>query len=128
MGRTALLAILIHFLATCPLWCATFEPGSGSPCTHRLHSDGGDHDASTPSPVNDDCCICNGAVPFGQIESADAAATHPELSPLPFEWLALTPWFQPGTRAAAGLTGPGGRSAPGDHCAPSLPLLQAFRC
>ena len=120
----ALLGIhLIAVLATCPLWCAT---EAGRPALHTAHDEPGfSQDNTAPCPVNDDDCVCHGAVADG------IACERAEDASRPVDGMFLT-WLPPflfagdplhiaisPARVLAGLPPPR---------APSIESLQTFRC
>jgi hypothetical protein len=127
--RSLLTAILVFFLASCPLWCATFETSLGACHQHGgRHHATGDGDQPAPTPVNNDDCVCNGAVP-----PLDASSTVASLSPTdgclpPLHW-ALT--CDLGLAINLGLAPRpvmAGNAPPWGHCAPDRAMLQSLRC
>ncbi len=125
MNRFVLALLLLSVLGSCRIVCATAE-------CHTAHSSAlpGDATDTVPHPVNDDNCICNGAIgsdeagPLLNLMLADHAAT---------------PWLLGGGLPLS-ISGVDAGRAPGSHhssgtwrpLAPSTvsacALLQRYRC
>jgi hypothetical protein len=125
--KPILVAILIHFLGTCPIWCATYEVASIDACAHGAHAPGELPTTPAPTPVNDDCCVCNGGVATSAVEAVAAHQTPPDI-PTPFDALLPNPGMIDAGTGPIWLVRWRSRSAPREHCAPSLADMQSFRC
>jgi hypothetical protein len=126
--NSLLTGILVFFLASCPLWCATFEASLGACHQHAGRHHATDQDQPAPTPVNNDDCVCNGAVC-----PTDGSSTIPSLSAWGLGGLAFC-WLAP---ACAGLAAPeipvrprgmSSNDPARRHCAPDRAILQSFRC
>ena len=53
---------LIFVIGSCPIWCATFEASLDLPCSHAGSHPSAERQPTTPLPVNNDDCVCNGAI------------------------------------------------------------------
>lgn len=95
--RLPLVSSLVFVLASCPIWCATFEGLLSSSHAHGVGHLGGGGDPATPAPVNDDHCICNGGLAAAPADltidqSASALVPSPfDLAPLPILEIVLRP-------------------------------------
>lgn len=125
MNRLVLSLLLLSVLGSCRIVCATAE-------CHAAHewSSPADPDGTVPHPVNDDDCICNGAVCSEPAElRLDPCLAQSPLDP-PF-WFALVPGLDAGAGGDFRLTlipgsslGAGLVQDPRRRCA----RLQRFRC
>lgn len=70
---------LSFVIGSCPLWCATFEAGIDAPCSRSGLHVAHEREPMTPLPVNDDDCVCNGAIVA--VASPPTVGLDPSFSP-----------------------------------------------
>jgi hypothetical protein len=120
--RFALCLVLIAVLASCPIVCGAVEASLG--LRDGTHGPVGDGDHPVPYPVNDDDCVCNGA-----LKSDDAAPVAALLIgllatlDLGFDTPGFLPGFVPSPLCHPAFA-PADHNGPGSSCA----RLQPFRC
>lgn len=123
--RSLVSGLLAVILASCPIWCATFEATLGACQRHEAHGPGDHEDPSAPAPVNNDDCVCNGAVAPAEPDGAGSPLAKGRLAGPP---VAPEPAPGPGPIDRLLRPAPGGAGPPG-WCAPSSQGLRApLRC
>lgn len=115
MLRSLVAMMSVFLAATCPLWCASVEAAWHASSSHHSCERNARGDSPSPRPVNDDDCLCQGAVSTPAVED-EAAPSHaaiafdPGLPPvggacaafaLTRTFSGTTAWLTPGFSAAS---------------------------
>ncbi len=121
--RAFLSLLLIGLIASCPIVCGTAHDPSSDDGHH--HASGGDH--PLPAPVNDDCCVCNGALACSPGNASHSLGLDLSAGPHPWDvpciLMGLLPTLVDATTHLARIPSPGDCS-PFQRGSARLPFLR----